>query len=101
MNRYRKSTAEALEAARQARVRRETLPPEAQLEQRLADLQTFVRQLANTPHGRADLARRVQLFGDCAQTPGESRRHYYGKLRDWLDRECEELHILRTESMLT
>lgn len=90
MHRYHKSTAADLELARQERIRRENLPPELQLEERLADLQTFIRQLANTPHGKADLARRVQRFGDCAPEVGESQRHFYGKLRDWLDHECEE-----------
>ena len=70
-NPYRKSTAEDHELARQERMRREHMPADLQLEARLADLQTFIRQLANTPHGKADLARRVQLFGDLRRRPAK------------------------------
>ncbi len=94
MHRYHKSSAEDHELARQARIRRANLPAELQLEERLADLQAFIRQLANTPHGKADLCRRVQLFGDCAPTAGETARHYYGKLRQWLDHECDEWNAI-------
>lgn len=101
MNRYRKSTLDDLDAARQARVRRDNMPPDDQLQEKLADLQTFVRQLANTPHGKDDLARRVQLFGDCAPAAGETQRHYYGKLRDWLDRECEASNHFVSKPLFT
>lgn len=86
MNPNRKSKAEDLEAALQARVRQMTLPPDEQIREKLLHLQAFVRQLARTHEGQADLRRRTQLFGDCQPAPGESASHFYGRLRCWLDR---------------
>jgi hypothetical protein len=87
MNHYCKPNSEDLSAARQAQIRCGNLPPDEQLALRLVDLQTFVGQLAKTPHGSAELERRIQRFGACTPTVGESQRHFYGKLRRWLDRE--------------
>ena len=86
MNHYRKSNIDDLEAARQARIRQQNLPPDEQVREKLADLQKFIQQLVHTPHGKADLLRRVQLFGTCDPVPGESQRQFYGKLRRWLER---------------
>ena len=86
MNHYRKSNPDDLEAARQARVRQQNLPPDEQVKEKLADLQKFIQQLAHTPHGKADLLQREQLFGTCNPLPGESQRQFYGKLRRWLER---------------
>ena len=55
MNDYRKSNFADLEAARQASIRRQNLPPEEQIKEKLADLQKFIQLLAHTPHGKADL----------------------------------------------
>jgi hypothetical protein len=86
MNHYRKSNFDDLEAARQARIRQQSLPPDEQVKEKLADLQKFIQQLAHTPHGKADLLQREQLFGTCIPIPGESQRQFYGKLRRWLER---------------
>ena len=94
MNHYRKANVEYMEAALQARIRRQNLPPEEQVQEKLADLQAFVRDLAKTPHGKADLERRVQMFGACTPEDDESPRHYYGRLRQWLDRACEATRAL-------
>jgi len=91
MHHYRKSNVEDLAAALQARIRQENLPPEERIKEKLADLQRFIQQLARTPHGQADLQQRVQMLGECTQDPGESDRDFYGKLRRWLERDCEEL----------
>lgn len=91
MQHYRKSNMEDLAAARQARIRQQNLPPTEQIKEKLADLQRFILQLAHTPHGLADLQQRVGMFGECKPVPGESDRDFYGKLRRWLERDCEEL----------
>lgn len=87
MNPNRKSKEEDLEAAMQSRVRQASMAPNEQIQEKLAHLQTFVRQLARTNEGQADLQRRSQLFGDCTPAPGESESHFYGRLRCWLDRD--------------
>jgi hypothetical protein len=91
MKHNRKSNPDDLEAARQASIRQQNLPPEERIKEKLADLQKFIQQLARTPHGQADLQQRVRLLGECTQDPGESDRDFYGKLRRWLERDCEEL----------
>ena len=85
MNPTRKSKVEDLEAALQARIRQKNLLPAERIREKLIDLQTFVRQLAQTDEGKADLRRRLDRFGDCKPLPEESDRHFYGKLRRWLD----------------
>jgi hypothetical protein len=92
MNPNRKSKEEDLEAALQSRVRQGNMPPNEQIKEKLAHLQTFVRQLARTNEGQADLQRRFQLFGDCAPVPGESESQFYGRLRCWLDRDAVGHH---------
>jgi hypothetical protein len=87
MNPNRKSKTEDLEAALQARIRQMNLPPDEQIREKLLHLQAFVRQLAGTHEGQADLQRRCQLFGDCLPVAGESASHFYGRLRCWLDRD--------------
>ena len=96
MNHYRKSNIADLEAARQASLRRQSLPPEEQIKEKLADLQTFIQLLAHTPHGKADLQQRVRMLGECTQDAGESDRDFYGKLRRWLERNCEVLSGTRS-----
>ena len=98
MKHYRKSNFADLEAARQASIRRQNLPPEEQIKEKLADLQKFIQQLAHTPHGKADLQQRVGMLGECTQEAGESERDFYGKLRRWLERNCEVLRGTRSYS---
>jgi hypothetical protein len=90
MNPTRILKIEGLEEARQVTRRQDNLPSDELLTQKLIDLQTFIRQLRQTDTGKADLQRRVQLFGDCAPVSGESNRRFYGKLRRWLDRDFEK-----------
>ena len=85
MNPTRKTKFEDLEIAREARLRQNHLLPAAQITEKLTDLLTFVRQLERTEEGKADLERRAQMFGDCMLDPNENERHFYGKLRHWLD----------------
>jgi len=36
------------------------------------------------------LQHRIDRFGDCKPLPDESDRHFYGKLRRWLDGDLQE-----------
>jgi hypothetical protein len=87
MNPTRKTKAEDIETALQARIRQRNLSPDECIKEKLFDLQAFICHLAQTPNGKADLQRRIQLLGDCKLLTGESYRHFYGKLRHWLDRD--------------
>jgi hypothetical protein len=46
----------------------------------------FIGHLKRTPHGCAEIERRIKRFGDCKRIEGETSGHFYGKLRHWLDR---------------
>ena len=100
MKHIRKPNPDDLEAARQARIRQQNLPPEEQIKEKFADLQKFIQQLARTPHGLADLQQRVCMLGECTQDPGEGDRDFYGKLRRWLERDCEEPRGIKSGSPL-
>ena len=88
MKHIRKPNPDDLEAARQ------------EIKEKLADLQKFIQQLARTPHGLADLQQRVCMLGECTQDPGEGDRDFYGKLRRWLERDCEEPRGIKSGSPL-
>ena len=79
---------------------RRTCLPTEQIKEKLADLQRFIQQLAHTPHGQADLQQRVRMFGECMQDACENDRDFYGKLRRWLERDCEELTGTKSGSPL-
>jgi hypothetical protein len=82
----RKMKREAVEATLRFTSRQETLSAEDLIEERLTHLQMFIGQLKRTPHGWAEIERRIKRFGDCEQIEGETSSHFYGKLRHWLDR---------------
>jgi hypothetical protein len=86
MNPNRYSKFEALEELQDFMVRQQTLPKSDLIEQKLIQLETFVRQLAHTPNGRAELQRRQLRYGECKPNPGESSEQYYARLRYWIDR---------------
>jgi hypothetical protein len=77
---------EALEATLQFRSRQETLAVDDLIEEKLTHLQMFIGHLTRTPHGWADIERRIKRYGDCKRIEGESSGQFYGKLRHWLDR---------------
>jgi hypothetical protein len=97
MNPTRKTKVEDLEAALHARIRQKSLLPAERFREKLTDLRTFIHQLARTDEGKADLQRRLDRFGDCRPLPEESDRHFYGKLRRWLDYDVQERDGLRTD----
>ena len=86
MNPNRRMQREAVEATLQFRSRQETLSAEDLIEEKLTHLQMFIEHLKCTPHGWAEIERRIKRFGDCKQYDGETSGHFYGKLRHWLDR---------------
>lgn len=57
------------------------------MDERLHQLQTFIRHLANTDQGRKDLQQRVSLLGPCQSSAGETPAVFYGRLRRWLDQD--------------
>ncbi|HEV2972416.1 MAG TPA: hypothetical protein VGY55_20760 [Pirellulales bacterium] len=77
---------EDLEATLLFRSRQETLSAEDLIEEKLTHLQMFIDHLKRTPHGWAEVERRIERFGDCERIEGETPGHFYGKLRHWLDR---------------
>jgi hypothetical protein len=87
MNTTKSLKAEGVEAVREARERHDSLSNDEKVEDNLTHLETYVRQLSSTAHGKAELDRRKVKFGPCTQLDGESRRDYFGRLRTWLDRD--------------
>jgi hypothetical protein len=87
MNTTKALKAEGVEAVREARLRHDSLSGDALVEDNLTHLETYVRQLSSTAHGKAELDRRRAKFGPCKQLDGESRRDYFGRLRTWVDRD--------------
>lgn len=78
---------EDLAAMADDRHRFESLPSSAQMQERLHQLQTFIRHLANTDQGRKDLQQRVSLLGPCQAATDETPAVFYGRLRRWLDQD--------------
>ena len=83
----KKTKREDLETGVNYRLRLTNLLPEMLVDERLTQLQTFIKQLANTPTGLADLKIRGERFGNCQQSEGETASQFYGRLRRWLDRD--------------
>ena len=78
-----------LETVRNKQARYDALSIDAQAQERLGHLRAFIDQLSQTPTGKADLSRRVLAFGPCERAAGESHRHFYGRLRVWIDTELQ------------
>lgn len=75
-----------LDELRQFQLRQEERSPAEQIQDKLTQLEAFIRQLESTPNGRAELQARRECFGECRAASGETTAHYYGRLRSWLDR---------------
>ena len=86
MNPNRRMQREAVDATLQFRNRQETLAVEELIEEKLAHLQMFIDHLTSTPHGSAEIERRIKRFGECKRSEDETSGQYYGRLRHWLDR---------------
>jgi hypothetical protein len=71
----------------EAQRRFETLSHGDRKREQLVHLQTFVRQLAETPQGRGELEQRARRLGSCYPREGEDATSYYGRLRSWLDED--------------
>jgi hypothetical protein len=69
------------------RQRFENLSSSDKTQERLNQLQAFVRQLASTDLGRKDLHQRANLLGPCRPAAGETPSVFYGRLRRWLDQD--------------
>lgn len=95
MDSSRKANREANEITLQYKSRQEALLVDEVNQDKLRQLQDFVKALKGTPPGAAELQRRVKLFGECNRIEGETSGEFYARLRQWLDRD-----ILRTKSPL-
>jgi hypothetical protein len=89
MNLTRKTKQENLEETQLYRSRQASLLVDDMIEEKLTQLQVFISQLNHTPHGRAELERRTDRYGDCKRIEGETSGQFYAKLRNWLDKTCE------------
>ena len=59
-------------------------------EDRLTQLLAFIDRLQQTPARKRRAADRTKLFGECKRVAGETTIGYYGKLRQWLDRDMPQ-----------
>ena len=49
-----------------------------------------IEQLLQTPEGKAELERRMKVFGECKRIEDETPGPFYDKLRRWLEREIPQ-----------
>lgn len=87
MDRTRKANREDHEATLQYRTKNEALDEAELIEEKLAQLQSKVAQLEQTPEGIAELQRRTTLYGECKRLADETSSQFCDKLRVWLERE--------------
>lgn len=86
----RKANREAYEITLQYKTRRESMLEEELAEENLTQLLAFIGHLGQTPPGVAELQRQRKLFGECKRIEGETSGQFYGRLRNWLDRELPQ-----------
>jgi len=86
MNLNRFSKGEGLKELEDFFSSQKDLSKEELIERKLVQLEHFVRQLADTSNGRAELDGRRTRFGECVRARGETAAEFYGRLRWWLDR---------------
>lgn len=98
MNPSRNAKREGQEVTLQYRTHQATLGVEELIEEKLNQLQAFIGQLAQTPHGRSELQRRIKSFGECIRIEGEASGSFYAKLRHWLDRDMPQSKLLQRGS---
>ena len=89
MTTTRETKQDGLDAMLHYQIQLRGLRPEGLIEEKLTQLQSFLFQMARTPTGREELERRVRRFGHCRQLAGETAGQFYGKLRQWLDRDID------------
>jgi hypothetical protein len=94
----RKANRESQEITLQYQTRREAMLVDELNEDRLNQLLAFIDRLQQTPPGSAELRHRTKLFGECKRIAGETTIGYYGKLRQWLDRDLPQPKSRRRRS---
>lgn len=72
----------------------ENLSHLGRIQERLRRLRAFIEELANTEQGRKDLQQRITLLGPCHPIANETPSAFYGRLRQWLDKDLTR-HIRR------
>lgn len=87
MDRTRKATREGNEVTLQYKSQKQALLIEELAEKNLAQLQSSIEQLRQTPEGTTELQQRVKAFGECERSEGETFADFYERLRRWLDKE--------------
>lgn len=90
MDRSRKANREVNEVTLQHKSQGEALLINEMLDEKLAELQTSLEKLKQTPEGIADLERRTKAFGGCERMEGETAMQFYNKLHHWLDRQVPQ-----------
>lgn len=90
MNPTRNARREGQEESLQYRTHQETLGQEEMIEEKLAQLRSFIEQLKKTSAGATELEWRTKLFGACNQIADETSSQFYGRLRHWMDRDLPQ-----------
>jgi hypothetical protein len=90
MDRSRKENREGHEKTFQYKSRQEALLDEELIEDKLAQLLTFIGELEQTPEGTVEIQHRVKLFGECKRSEGETSAEFYSKLHHWLHRDIPQ-----------
>jgi hypothetical protein len=90
MDPTRKANRENSEVTMDYKSRQEALLDEELSEDKLTQLQVFIRRLDETPAGAAELQRRSKLFGECKRIEGEATGQFYARLGDWLGRDLPQ-----------
>jgi len=90
MDPSRKANREDQEITLQYKTRQDAMLVDELNEDRLTQLLAFIDRLQQTPPGSDELRKRTKLFGECKRAPGETTIGYYGKLRQWLDRDLPQ-----------
>ena len=90
MDLTRKASREANEITLQYKSRQEITLDEELIEDDLSHLLLFTKRLEETPLGAIELERRRKLFGECNRIDGESSGQFYGRLRQWMERELPQ-----------
>ena len=95
MDASRKANREDQEITLQYKSRQDAMLVDELNEDRLTQLLAFIDRLQQTPPGSDELRHRTKLFGECKRAAGDTTIGYYGKLRQWLDRDLPQAKTRR------
>ena len=98
MDASRKANREKDEVTLQYKSPQDIVLTEELYEDKLRQLLAFIRQLEKTPPGAAEIQRRTKLFGECIRIEGETSGQFYGRLRNWVDRNLPQTKSPRRNS---